>query len=111
MKIYIAGKITGDPNYREKFAAAEETLRDKGNIVLNPAALPAGLKNQDYMSICKAMIDAADMVALLSDYEKSQGAKMEVQYAQYTNKLVSLIPIEQEIEIRDGNQTEPAYEG
>lgn len=22
MKVYLAGKITGDPNYREKFAAA-----------------------------------------------------------------------------------------
>lgn len=26
MKVYLAGKITGDPNYREKFAAAAKGL-------------------------------------------------------------------------------------
>lgn len=28
MKVYLAGKITGDPNYREKFAAAAKKLED-----------------------------------------------------------------------------------
>lgn len=26
MKVYLAGKITGDPNYREKFAEAAKKL-------------------------------------------------------------------------------------
>ena len=29
MKVYLAGKITGDPNYREKFAAAVKKLEEK----------------------------------------------------------------------------------
>ena len=33
MKVYLAGKITGDPNYREKFAAAAKKLEEKGAIV------------------------------------------------------------------------------
>lgn len=28
MKVYIAGRITGDPRYREKFAEAEAALRE-----------------------------------------------------------------------------------
>ena len=37
MKIYIAGKITGDPNYREKFEKAEKFLAGQGHSVMNPA--------------------------------------------------------------------------
>ena len=40
MKVYIAGKITGDPGYRDKFAAAEIQLGWQGHTVLNPAELP-----------------------------------------------------------------------
>ena len=29
MKVYIAGRITGDPRYREKFAEAEAALRGR----------------------------------------------------------------------------------
>lgn len=43
MKIYIAGKITGDENYREKFAKAQAELEKDGHIVLNPSVLPEGL--------------------------------------------------------------------
>ena len=31
-KVYIAGKISGDPDYREKFAKAEEELKAQGYI-------------------------------------------------------------------------------
>ncbi len=45
MKVYIAGKISGDPKYREKFAAEQELLEGQGHIVLNPAELPEGLSS------------------------------------------------------------------
>ena len=35
-KIYIAGKITGDPEYKAKFEAAAEAYKKKGYTVLNP---------------------------------------------------------------------------
>lgn len=60
MKIYIAGKITGDPDYRAKFADAQRQIEAQGHIVLNPATLPEGMEPKDYMRICFAMIDAAD---------------------------------------------------
>ena len=42
MKVYIAGKITGDQGYQAKFRRAAAGLRMCGNIVLNPAELPEG---------------------------------------------------------------------
>ena len=35
MKAYIAGRITGDPRYREKFAEAEAALREVGHITFS----------------------------------------------------------------------------
>lgn len=110
MKIYIAGKIAGDPNYKEKFTAAENGLKERGHVVLNPAMLPKGLKNQDYMSICKSMIDAVDMILLLGDYKKSRGAMLEIRYAKYTGKGVRLISDGWEIEI-SRRQREAVNEG
>lgn len=90
-KIYIAGKITGDASYREKFAAAEQRLRGEGFIVLSPAVLPEGMSNAEYMRICFAMIDVADRVAFLEDFIESQGARLEWDYCVYTHKEVVLL--------------------
>lgn len=90
-KIYIAGKITGDAGYREKFAAAEQKLRGEGFIVLSPAVLPEGMSAADYMRICFAMIDVADKVAFLGDFVESQGARLEWEYCVYTKKEVVLL--------------------
>ena len=86
MKIYLAGKITGDDNYKEKFAEGEEKLKRKGHIVLSPAILPEGLTVSDYMRICFAMIDCADAVAFLPDWNESKGAQLENAYCQYIGK-------------------------
>lgn len=52
MKVYLAGKITGDPNYREKFAAAAKKLEEQAGVtVISPAVTPEGLKKADYMRI------------------------------------------------------------
>ena len=86
MKVYIAGKITGDPGYRDKFAAAEIQLGRKGHIVLNPAELPEGMKPADYMRICFAMIDVADAVVFLPDAAESAGTRLEKSYCDYIRK-------------------------
>ena len=44
MKAYIAGKITGDPDYWHKFQRAQEDLEDQGFTVINPAELPEGMR-------------------------------------------------------------------
>ena len=86
MKIYIAGKITGDPGYREKFRSAAVGLRMCGNVVLNPAELPEGMTAADHMRICFAMIDAADRVVFLPDAADSAGARIERAYCEYIGK-------------------------
>lgn len=40
MKVYISGKITGDADYKKKFANAEEMARAVGFEVFNPARVP-----------------------------------------------------------------------
>ena len=91
MKIYIAGKITGDPDYKSKFAALQAELEAKNFIVLNPAVLPKGLSDADYMRICFAMIDCANTVMFLDGYEKSKGCKLEKQYCNYTGKSYAYV--------------------
>ena len=85
-KIYIAGKITGDPDYKVKFQEAAKVYEKQGFIVLNPAELPEGMRPADYMRICFAMMDCADIVAFLPDYSQSRGARLEFDWCQYTGK-------------------------
>ena len=87
-KVYISGQITGDPLFRNKFEQAEKNLKHLGYIVLNPANHPEGLTNRECMRIDLAMIDAADSVYFLSDWNKSRGAKLEMAYAEYMGKEI-----------------------
>ena len=80
---YIAGKITGDPNYKAKFAEAQRALEKHGYIVLNPSWMPQGLTNEQYMRMCLAMIDSADDVFMLDDWKDSEGARLEYDYCMY----------------------------
>lgn len=91
-KLYIAGKITGDPDYKAKFEAAQQVFEKQGFLVLNPTWMPQGLQPADYMRMCFAMIDAADVVAFLPGYELSPGAQLELQYCFYTDKATKLPP-------------------
>ena len=60
-KIYIAGPMTGYKDFnRPAFKAYALKLSLDGNVVLNPAVLPDGLEQREYMDICCAMIRCAD---------------------------------------------------
>lgn len=93
MKIYIAGKITGDPDYKRKFAQAEMLLSESEHIAMNPAILPEGFPWESYMPICYAMIDACDAIYLLQGWEESKGARLERTYAKAHDKLITYQPI------------------
>ena len=90
MKIYIAGKIAGDKRYRAKFRKAAKTLEAAGHVVLNPATLPDGLAENDYMQIGMAMLNAADLAVFLPDYQESKGAMEEWGYCQRIGKDCAL---------------------
>lgn len=78
MKIYIAGPMTGIPEYnRPAFFQAAEDIAGQGHIPLNPAVLPDGLSEPDYMCVCLAMLQRADAVHMLDGWRNSQGARAE----------------------------------
>ncbi len=81
MKVYIAGKITGNEDYRAQFKCREMILKLEGHTVLNPADLPAGLEHHEYMHICRSMIDVSEAVSFLDNWKDSPGAQMEHEYA------------------------------
>lgn len=87
--IYISGKITGDDNYRAKFAMAEKRLIRDGYSVLNPvegadwldrmyeAAGLAPPSWSEYMRKCLLAISDADALYMLRDWQESRGARLE----------------------------------
>lgn len=88
MKVYIAGKITGNPSYKQQFAEAEKKLRAQGHTTMNPAVLPEGFGHQEYMKICFSMIDVCDAVFFLDNWRDSIGATMERDYAESIGKVL-----------------------
>ncbi len=85
MKIYIAGKISGlnRDDVIKKFEAAQKYLVAKGHQVFIPSILPAyeEVSHEDYLHICYAIIDVCDAIYMLSDWQQSEGARLEYEYA------------------------------
>ena len=79
MRIYIAGKITGDKNYKRNFLKAERRLKKKGHSVMNPAWLVEyqGFTYSDYMDISDCMRRKCDAIFLLDNWMNSNGAQCE----------------------------------
>ena len=90
--IYISGKITGDPNFREKFQKAEDFIQERypNQEVINPAkiTLPECCGWEDYMDVCLMLLDKADTLYLLEDWQESRGSRMEHGYALAKDKIV-----------------------
>ena len=101
MLIYIIGKITGNPDYREQFARAEEALRAMYACdIINPAKR-GNLSQADYARLSYNAVTKADAVACLWTVGDSFGATMEWHIAKSMGKrLMSITP---EYEIKDAN--------
>lgn len=93
--IYLAGPISGPlmPENRKRFYDVEAKVLAKwfGNaekVILNPATLPLGLTEQDYMSIGMQMLFAADTLVMLDGWEQSAGARIEFDLAKKCGKRI-----------------------
>lgn len=88
MNIYVAGPITGVPDYKRNFNQAENGLLVRGHTPLNPAKSLSGLTNEQAMRVCLSMIDVADAVLFLPDWQYSAGASLEHSYSEYIGKPI-----------------------
>ena len=84
MKIYISGPMSCVPSLNKPaFFSAAIVLRDLGFQVVNPAenGLPEDAPWADHMRADIKMLVDCDAVACLPGWEKSRGAKIEVDLA------------------------------
>lgn len=95
MKIYIAGKVTGELpyKYRHKFGYTATKLRAEGHSVINPVEINDPLDKGDFdyedrMVLCFAAIAICDAVYMLEDWHNSPGAKREHEYAVNAGKKI-----------------------
>ena len=95
-QIYIAGKITGDADYKAKFMAAQERLqRDYGwNYwsIVNPVnECKEGWPWWRCMMRCLRLLAGCKVVAMLPDWTESRGARIEHRWAQMLGKDIIYI--------------------
>ena len=78
MKVYIAGPMTGLPHFnRPALNQAALNLSFEKHVALNPAILPDGLTEADYMAVGITMLQRADAIFLLTGWQFSAGARAE----------------------------------
>jgi hypothetical protein len=78
MTLYIAGKVTGDPVYRQKFLDAEGRLSAVGYNPVNPTAfIPARATWKLAMRQALSEMLKCGGIALLPDWRRSKGARLE----------------------------------
>ena len=76
--IYVAGPMSGIKDFnRPLFNMVAAELTEQGHSVLNPATLPDGLSQGQYMQFCLPMVAVAHELVMLPGWEQSEGAYIE----------------------------------
>ena len=87
-RLYLAGPITGVPDYKERFAEAERDFSEHYDVI-NPARILDGVDDRDCLPLCLRLIDRSDSVVLLPGWRSSMGAVTEALYAVRQGKDVT----------------------
>jgi hypothetical protein len=84
LRYYLSGAITRQPDFKAYFKQYEDELRHWGiTDIFNPAVvdLPRDAKWETYMRYDLKILMDCDVLALLPNWKKSRGAKLEVHVA------------------------------
>lgn len=81
MRVYIAGPVTGKPDYKADFDLAAAALQREGHVPVNPAELDNGMGYEECMRRALQMMLGCDAVYLLPGWEASRGATLEQRVA------------------------------
>lgn len=83
MKLYLAGPVSNNPDYREQFAQAADKLRAEGHEVINPAENPEQPSWEAYMALGIQQLCGCNGIALLPNWADSNGATKEATVAEW----------------------------
>jgi hypothetical protein len=89
-KVYIAGAVSDNPNYKRQFNAARDLILASGKIPIDTSWMPLGLDYEDYMHVSFACIDIADEVYFMHNRIDSNGAKRELDHCKKLGKPILL---------------------
>ncbi|HPI31109.1 MAG: hypothetical protein BWY70_01813 [Bacteroidetes bacterium ADurb.Bin408] len=85
LRVYIAGKVTGEPplECNQKFGKAELLLTSMGMQAINPLSfIPSDAEWHQAMKLCIRSLITCDFIYLLPDWKESEGAKLEAAIAE-----------------------------
>ena len=96
-KIYIAGKISGDPGYRTKFRLAEDYLQECHDYEMHDIVNPVEWCGENWswlrcMALCLWLVADCAAVAMLPDWKQSRGARIEHRWAELLGKKMLYLP-------------------
>lgn len=80
-KVYIAGKISGNPDYVSQFKSAEKLIADKGFIPVNPVQTVVKTY-KEYIMDGLLLLSNCDYIYLIDGWETSLGANLEKVFAE-----------------------------
>jgi hypothetical protein len=84
--IYIVGNIKGADRYWEAYEKAEDDLTAEGFIPLSPSRLPYNLSDAKMHQLQQAMMQTADAVLFLPEWNKSTIGQVEMCFCKYLGK-------------------------
>lgn len=91
MKIYIAGPITGVPDYADRFNKYRKLVREVApysEIICPHDFVPSDADWHDAIDMCINVLCQCDMIIMMPGWESSQGATVEHDFAKDNNIIV-----------------------